>query len=62
MKKMTLLLPLLALGSAAEASNIRGSLGNFDAMNRTGEIVYGIEIELDDCHSKDVIRRNSQIW
>ncbi|OAI01922.1 hypothetical protein A1353_17400 [Methylomonas methanica] len=55
MKKMTLLLPLLALGSAAEASNIRGSLGNFDAMNRTGEIVYGIEIELDDCHSKDVI-------
>ena len=55
MKNMTLLLPLLALGSAAEASDIRGALGNFDAMNRTGETVYGIEIELDDAYSKDVV-------
>ncbi|CAD6879755.1 hypothetical protein [Methylomonas albis] len=55
MKKMTFLLPLLALGSAAQASDIRGGLGNFDALNHSGGIVYGIEIELDDAHSKDVV-------
>lgn len=54
MKRVNFLLPLLALGTAAEASDIRGALGNFDAMNHTGETVYGIEIELDDCRSKDV--------
>lgn len=54
MKKITLLLPLLALGSVAEASDVRGGLGNFDALNHTGDIVYGIEIELDDARSKDV--------
>lgn len=43
MKKINLVLPLLALGSAAQASDIRGGLGNFDALNHTGDTVYGIE-------------------
>lgn len=55
MKQMTFLLPLLALDSIAEASDIRGGLGNFDALNHTGGPVYGIEIELDDTNSKDVV-------
>lgn len=55
MKKITLVLPLLTLGSVAQASDIRGGLGNFDALNHTGGVVYGIEIEFDDARSKYVV-------
>ena len=46
---------LLALGSSpVRASIAYGTLNNFDTVNDTGEPCHGFEIELDDCHSKDV--------
>lgn len=54
MKKIMLLLPLVAFGSSVQAGSFRGSLGNFDAINETGDTTYGIEIEIDDIRSKDV--------
>ncbi|MEQ1530470.1 MAG: putative Ig domain-containing protein [Methylococcales bacterium] len=55
MKRAFILMPLLALSTTTQAGSIRGALGNFDAINETGEVCYGIEIELDDAHSKDVV-------
>ncbi|MFZ1545932.1 MAG: putative Ig domain-containing protein [Candidatus Nitrotoga sp.] len=54
MKKIMVLLSLLALSSTAQASTSYGSLGNFDVVNDTGETAYGFEIEIDDVHSKDI--------
>ena len=54
MKKIMVLLSLLALSSTAQASTSYGSLGNFDVVNDTGETGYGFEIEIDDVHSKDI--------
>jgi len=51
MKKIIVLLPLLVLSSTAQASTAYGSLGNFDAVNDTGQTCYGFEIEIDDIHS-----------
>ena len=54
MKK--LLLPALFLFGIhnASASTAFGTLGNFDAVNDTGETCHGFEIEVDDIHSKDI--------
>lgn len=51
MKKMMVLLPLMALSSSPQASTAYGALGNFDAVNDTGQTAYGFEIEIDDIHS-----------
>ncbi len=51
MKKIIALLPLMALGSAAQASTSYGALSNFDTVNDTGQTCYGFEIEIDDVHS-----------
>lgn len=39
----------------AQASVIYGSLGNFDAINDTGSVAHGFEIELDGCLPGDVL-------
>lgn len=39
---------------AAEATSIFGSLGNFDAVNDTGSIAHGFEIELEGLHIGNV--------
>ncbi|MFA5985205.1 MAG: putative Ig domain-containing protein [Methylococcaceae bacterium] len=46
----------ISMGSigGAQASTAYGALGNFDAVNDTGEITYGFEIEVDDALSKDI--------
>jgi hypothetical protein len=54
MKKIMALLPLIVLGSGAQASTSYGALGNFDAVNDTGVTCYGFEIEIDDAHSQDI--------
>ena len=51
MKKLLVALPLLLVGTSPQASTAYGSLGNFDAVNDTGEVCYGFEIEIDDIHS-----------
>ena len=46
---------LLAIApAAAGATSIFGSLGNFDAVNDTGSIAHGFEIELEGIHASDV--------
>jgi len=54
MKKMIVMLPLMAFSFSADASTAYGSLGNFDAINDTGVPTHGFEIELDDVHSIDI--------
>lgn len=51
MKKIIMLLLLMALSSTAQASTSYGTLGNFDVVNDTGQTCYGFEIEIDDVHS-----------
>lgn len=51
MKKLFALLPLLALSPTAQSSIAYGALSNFDAVNDTGQIAYGFEIEIDGIHS-----------
>lgn len=55
----TALAALLALGlapvaSPAQAAAIFGSLGNFDAVNNTGKVAHGFEIDLEGIHASDV--------
>lgn len=45
--------PLLYPASTC-ASTAYGSINNFDAVNDTGKICHGFEIELEDLHSTDV--------
>ena len=46
---------LMAIAPAgAGATSIFGSLGNFDAVNDTGSIAHGFEIELEGIHASDV--------
>ncbi|RIK74617.1 MAG: hypothetical protein DCC68_22730 [Planctomycetota bacterium] len=42
--------------AAAVASNIYGTMSNFDVFNDTSTDVYGAEIELEDVHSIDITR------
>lgn len=56
-KSLVSLSALLALTSspgAASAAAIFGSLGNFDAVNDTGKVAHGFEIELEGIHASDV--------
>ena len=59
MAKRTLL-TLAALGALAatpglaQAATIFGSLGNFDAVNNTGHVAHGFEIELEGLHLSDI--------
>jgi hypothetical protein len=41
----------------AQGANFRiiGGLSNFDCWNETGEEVEGFEIEIEDCHSSDIV-------
>ena len=45
---------ILALPVAANATTIFGSLGNFDAVNNTGSVAHGFEIELEGIHAGNV--------
>lgn len=45
---------ILALPVTANATTIFGSLGNFDAVNNTGSVAHGFEIELEGLHASDV--------
>jgi hypothetical protein len=54
MKKYMFFVAVTAFSLSAQAGSIRGALGNFDAINESGQITYGIEIEIDDLHAKDV--------
>ncbi len=58
MKSVHALLALVAsislITTQARASIAYGSINNFDTVNDTGHECHGFEIELDDCHSKDV--------
>ena len=46
---------LFALGSSpGRASIAYGTINNFDTVNDTGTNCHGFEIELEDCHSRDV--------
>lgn len=45
---------VIALPAGAQATSIFGSLGNFDAVNDTGSIAHGFEIELEGIHASDV--------
>ncbi len=45
---------ILALPIAANATTTFGSLGNFDAVNDTGSIAHGFEIELEGIHASNV--------
>jgi hypothetical protein len=51
-----LLLPLLtlALPAAAQSGTAWGSINNFDAVNETGDICHGFEIEIEGIHSRDI--------
>ncbi|AMK79029.1 MULTISPECIES: hypothetical protein [Methylomonas] len=51
MRKLIIPAVLLLGIHDACASTAYGSLGNFDAVNDTGDICYGFEIEIDDIHS-----------
>jgi len=55
--KLLLLTGAALLGMAptmASATSIFGSLGNFDAVNDTGSIAHGFEIDLEGLHASDV--------
>lgn len=45
---------LFALGNPAVAGPIYGTLGNFDAVNDTGETAHGFEIDLEGLTSSDI--------
>lgn len=45
---------VIAMPVAASATTIFGSLGNFDAVNNTGSIAHGFEIELEGIHASNV--------
>lgn len=45
---------IMAAPAAAEATTIFGSLGNFDAVNNTGSVAHGFEIELEGISSSHV--------
>jgi len=51
MKRIIALLPAAMLSTAVQADTAYGALGNFDAVNDTGQSTYGFEIEIDDVHS-----------
>lgn len=51
MKRLIALLPAAMLSTAVQADTAYGALGNFDAVNDTGQTTYGFEIEIDDVHS-----------
>ena len=38
---------IMAVPAVANATTIFGSLGNFDAVNNTGSVAHGFEIELE---------------
>jgi hypothetical protein len=42
------------MANGAGATSIFGSLGNFDAVNDTGKIAHGFEIDLQGVHASDV--------
>ncbi len=42
------------MANSAGATSIFGSLGNFDAVNDTGQIAHGFEIDLQGVHASDV--------
>lgn len=42
------------LSAPASATTIFGSLGNFDAVNDTGKVAHGFEIELEGLHVNDI--------
>jgi hypothetical protein len=53
----TAILVLVALTPAYGAViGIQGTMSNFDVFNETGVDVYGAEIELEGCHSADVMK------
>lgn len=60
MTKTALLSSLAAAGllaaapHVANAATVFGSLGNFDAVNNTGKVAHGFEIELEGIHAGDV--------
>jgi len=45
---------VMAMSVAAHATTTFGSLGNFDAVNDTGSVAHGFEIELEGLHAGDV--------
>lgn len=52
-----LAIALISFGAVtARASNIYGTMSNFDVFNDTSTDVYGAEIELEDVHSIDITR------
>ena len=52
---LVLLAGTMAFAAApATATAIFGSLGNFDAVNDTGHVAHGFEIELEGLHASDV--------
>ena len=47
-------LVLVSFGTPALATQFFGSLSNFDAINDTGQVCHGFEIELDGVHPADI--------
>ena len=47
-------LVLVSFGTPAFATQFFGSLSNFDAINDTGQVCHGFEIELDGVHPADI--------
>ena len=45
---------LILAGRQARASIAYGTINNFDTVNDTSNVCHGFEIELDDCHSRDI--------
>lgn len=45
---------LMSVPAVANATTIFGSLGNFDAVNNTGSVAHGFEIELEGIHASNV--------
>jgi len=54
MKKIIVLLPIMALSTGAQADTAYGALGNFDVVNDTGQTCNGFEIEIDDARSTEI--------
>ena len=48
------LLLILALAPSANASVGWGSINNFDAVNDTGDLCHGFDIEIEGIHSRDI--------
>ena len=46
--------PLLGPAAVRASTSAYGSINNFDAVNDTGKVCHGFEIELEDLHSTDV--------